>query len=219
MGMGAEHGEDEAVMVMFPGKTPGGDGVEMMMMRQAGRSVQELAGAVGDMVADVATAVRSGGRVDKRTQEAMQVHAPRLKQAAQRVGADAVQWMHQGGLWRSALVMAVGLISVTTLTGLTAFLMAVLVATVNAVIIGFLMCLSAVGAFLAMFCTSLTFIYIGAVTAAALAIGSAVFMASCAVLFFTGWILFAWAVWEVMKKSLNLVRGTPDFSKKKVFVP
>jgi hypothetical protein len=39
-------------------------------------------------------------------------------------------------------------------------------------------------------------------------------------MFLTGWILFAWAIWEVMKKSLNLVRGTvPDFSKKKeVFV-
>jgi hypothetical protein len=80
----------------------------------------------------------------------------------------------------------VGLISITTLTGLTAFLMAVLLATVNAVAIGFLMCLSAVGAFLAMFCTSLTFIYIGAVAATAFAIGSAVLMASCAVLFFTG---------------------------------
>ena len=70
--------------------------------------------------------------------------------------------------------------------GLTAFLMAVIVATVNAVIIGCLMCLSAVGAFLAMFCTSLTFIYIGALAATSFAIGSAVFMASCVVLFFSG---------------------------------
>ena len=43
-----------------------------------------------------------------------------------------------------------------------------------------------------------------------------------------GWIIFAWAIWEVMKTSLNLVRGTipgtlpasfPGFSKKQeVFV-
>lgn len=217
MGMGLENGEEDAVLVMVSSKP--GDGVEIM--KQTGRSVQELATVVGDLVVDLASAIRSGGRQSflERTQGAMQLHAPRLKQATHRIGADAVQWMHQGGLWRSALVMAVGLISVTTLTGLTAFLMAVLLATVNAVIIGFLMSLSAVGAFLAMFCTSLTFIYIGAVTAIAFAIGTAVLMASCAVLFFTGWILFAWAVWEVMKKSLNLISGTlPGSSKKELFV-
>lgn len=64
--------------------------------------------------------------------------------------------------------------------------MAVLVVTVNAVIIGILMCLSAVGAFLAMFCTSLTFIYVGVLATTAFIIGSAVLMASTAVLFFTG---------------------------------
>jgi len=209
MGMG---GEEEAVLVTM-GKE--GDG-NHDMMKKTGRSAQELATVVGDFVTDVVTAVRSGKAesVVERTRGVMEAHAPRLKVVTHRVGADVGQWMHQGGLWRSLLVMSVGLISVTTLSGLSVFLMAVLVATMNAVIIGFLMCLSAVGAFLAMFCTSLTFIYIGALTTTAFIIGSAVLMASSAVLFFTGWILFAWATWEVMRKSLNFVRDTLGVSKK-----
>jgi hypothetical protein len=80
----------------------------------------------------------------------------------------------------------VGGVSVTTFLGLTGFLLAGLVATANAAVISFLMCLSAVGAFLAMFCTSLAVIYVGGLAATAVAIGSAVVVASSAILFVTG---------------------------------
>lgn len=204
MGMAGEE-EEEAVLVTVAKRKD-----EKTMWRNA----QELVGMVGDLATEVYCVARSGNGGLDRTRGVMEAYAPSLKQATHRVGVDIVQWMHQGGLWRSLLVMSVGLISVTALTGLAAFMMAVVVATVSAIIITLLMCLSAVGAFLAMFCTSLTFIYIGALATTAFIIGSAVLMASSAVLFFTGWILFAWATWEVMKKSLNLVRDTLGVSKK-----
>jgi hypothetical protein len=108
MGMGVENGEDDAVLVMVATKP--GDGVEMM--KKTGRSVQELATVVGDLMVDMASAIRSGGRQSflEQTQGAMQVHAQRLKQVTRRIGADAVQWMHQGGLWRSVLVMSVSIL-------------------------------------------------------------------------------------------------------------
>ena len=108
MGMERENGEEEAVLVMVPGKTVGG----VEMVKQAAQSTQELASAVGDLVVDVANAVRGGGDqpVLERTQEALQVHAPRLKRVTHRIGADAVQWMHQGGFWRSVLVMSVSVL-------------------------------------------------------------------------------------------------------------
>lgn len=108
MGMGGESGEEEAVLVMVAGKP--GDGVDMM--KRTAKSTQELATVVGDLVVDVSNAIRSGGRESflERTQEAMQAHVPRLKQVTRRIGADAVQWMHQGGLWRSLLVMSVNVL-------------------------------------------------------------------------------------------------------------
>lgn len=78
------------------------------------------------------------------------------------------------------------MISATALTGFTAFMLVVLIATINAVFVGLLMSLSAVGAFMAMFFTSLTVIYVGALTATAFALGTVAFMAICAILFVTG---------------------------------
>lgn len=201
-----ENGEERGALVLVERNLDEGVGT----MKSTVRNAEKLAMVLGDMVVDIAGAIGCRGKqpLTERLEGAVTSHAPRLQQAVHRVGADVLQWMHQGGFWRTLLVVSVGLISVTALTGLTALLMVVLVATVNAVIIGFLMSLSAVGAFLAMFCTSLTVIYIGALAATAFAIGSAVVVTSCTVLFFTGWILFAWAICEVMKKSLNFARNT-----------
>ncbi|KAG0595050.1 hypothetical protein M758_UG134700 [Ceratodon purpureus] len=183
-------------------------GVDAMTMMMVG-SGREVATVVGDLVGDVVQAIRTAEKQSfmEAAQGAVEPHVVRLQQVTGKVGADVVQWMQEGGLWRSLLVASVGGVTITTLVGLMGFLMAGLVATVNAVIIAFLMCASAVGAFLAMSCTALAVLYIGVLAATAFAIGTAVVVASSAVLFFTGWILFAWGVWEVTKMSLNFVRG------------
>jgi hypothetical protein len=202
--------ENEKVPLVKGG---GGGGREMAMrshMKQTGRSVEELLVAVKETVVDVADAFRSGGKqsLAQRTQDVIHAQTPRLRNALRHVVADVLLWMQQGGLWRTLLVSAVGMISATALTGFTAFMLVVLIATTNAVFVGLLMSLSAVGAFIAMFFTSLTVIYIGALTATAFALGTVAFMAICAILFVTGWIAFAWVSWEIVKKGLHIAKTT-----------
>jgi methionine salvage enolase-phosphatase E1 len=70
---------------------------------------QELATVVGDLVVDVANAIRTAEKQSllEAAQGAMLPHALRLKQMTGKIGADAVQWIKQGGLWRGILFTAV----------------------------------------------------------------------------------------------------------------
>ncbi len=85
-------------------------------------------------------------------------------------------------LWQ----LQVGLVVLIALTGFIIFSLFLLIATANAVVVGLLMSASAVGAFTACFFTALTLIYVGVLTAAAFAIGTATVVCAGAVLFVTG---------------------------------
>ncbi len=85
-------------------------------------------------------------------------------------------------LWQ----LQVGLVLLIALTGFIVFSLFLLIATANAVVVGLLMSASAVGAFTACFFTALTLIYVGVLTAAAFAIGTATVVCAGAVLFVTG---------------------------------
>ncbi|KAH9554343.1 hypothetical protein CY35_08G058900 [Sphagnum magellanicum] len=102
--------------------------------------------------------------------------------------------------------LLLGLVLLIALTGFVLFTLFLLLATANAIVSELLMFASAVGTFTALF-TSLT-IYVGVLTVAALAIWTTAVMCTFVVLFVTGWIAFAWVVWQVVKNSMDVVKNS-----------
>lgn len=113
--------------------------------------------------------------------------------------------MHKGGPWRAFLVSTVGIVLLLALVGLGTFLLFFLAATVNAVAIGFLASVASVGAFTALFFTSLTTIYIGVLVMAVLSMSTITFFCICAALIAAGWIAFIWVLWQGLKKGIDIL--------------
>ncbi|XVE72000.1 hypothetical protein DITRI_Ditri11bG0003200 [Diplodiscus trichospermus] len=133
-------------------------------------------------------------------------NGPRLGEASRNTKRTVLLWTSRGSPLRALLVISVGTIALLTLTGLLIFMLFLLTATVNAIIISLLISLAAAGGFLALFFVCVTTIYIGALLVAAFVISTATISAFVAVLVATGWIGFFWAVWLGTKKSMSLAK-------------
>ncbi|XP_008806622.1 uncharacterized protein LOC103719253 [Phoenix dactylifera] len=132
--------------------------------------------------------------------------APRLREASRNSAHDLLLWTRQGSPLRALLVISVGTITLVALTGLLVFMLFFLAATLNAIIIAFLMSLAAAGGFLALFFACLTAIYIGALSVAVFIISTTTISTIIAVMIATGWVGFFWVVWLSAKKSMNLAK-------------
>eukprot|EP00249_Psilotum_nudum_P016087 c25650_g1_i1 orf=323-943(+) len=143
----------------------------------------------------------------QRTKRVFHEKAPQLKAACRHTLSDIVRWTKEGGQWRAFLVTTVAIVLLLVLTGFVVFMLFFAVATANAVAIGFLGSLALVGAFVALFFTSLTTIYIGALVGAVFSISTITFFSICAALTIAGWIGFLWVLWQGFRKVVGLIEG------------
>ncbi|XP_052197500.1 uncharacterized protein LOC127804643 isoform X2 [Diospyros lotus] len=144
--------------------------------------------------------------VVRRIKSSLSETVPLLREASRNSGRDLLLWTRRGSPLRALLVVCVGTIALLLLTGLAVFMLFFLAATVNAVVISLLMCLAAVGGFLAIFFACVTAIYIGALSVAVVVVSTATVSAIIAVLIATGWVGFFWTVWLVTKKSVDVAK-------------
>ncbi|KAK7305659.1 hypothetical protein VNO77_43567 [Canavalia gladiata] len=96
-----------------------------------------------------------------------------------------------------------GTIIFVTLTGLLVFLLFLLAATINAIVISLLISLATAGGFLALFFAFVAAIYIAAFIVVIFAISVSRILAMVAILITTGWIGFIYTVWLVTRKSFG----------------
>ncbi|WJX58647.1 hypothetical protein P8452_44080 [Trifolium repens] len=115
-------------------------------------------------------------------------------------------WSRQGSSLRPLLLISVGTVALVALTGLLTFMLVLLVATINAVIVSLLISLAVAGGFLALFFAFATAIYIGALSVAIFAISTVMFWTTMAILITTGWVAFFYVVWLVTTKSLGFAK-------------
>lgn len=134
--------------------------------------------------------------------------APRVTRSVRLLSEDVIHWMNRGGAWRAFLILSAGTITSVGLGGLFIFLLFLITATVNTVIVALLGSVAAVGAIAALFFTALTGIYIGVVAIAACVISTIVFFTVVAVLTVAGWISFWWVVWLGLKKFGQIAQGS-----------
>lgn len=143
-----------------------------------------------------------------RTKESLREKSPQLKDALRHTSSEIVRWMHKGGPWRAFLVSTVGTVLLLALAGFFTFMLFFLAATVSAIAIGFLASVASVGAFTALFFTSLIAIYIGALVVAVLTISTITFFCICAALTAAGWIAFLWVLWQGLKKGVDICKAS-----------
>ncbi|CAL9202367.1 unnamed protein product [Musa hybrid cultivar] len=132
--------------------------------------------------------------------------SPCLREASRNSARDLLLWTRRGGSPRALFVIAVGTITLLALTGLMICMFFLFAATLNAIIISFLVSSAAAGGFLVVFLTCLTAVYIGALLFATFVISTTTISAIVVVLIATGWIGFIWIVWLAVKKSVDLTR-------------
>ncbi|KAL1833530.1 hypothetical protein ACET3Z_003181 [Daucus carota] len=129
---------------------------------------------------------------------------PLLPEASRNTVRHVLLWTQRGSALRSLLVVSVGTVTFLALAGCLVFMLFFLVATMNAIVISFLMSLAAVGLFLAFFFACVTTIYVGALFIAAFVISTATISTIVAVLFVTGWAGFLYSMWLLIKKGVDL---------------
>ncbi|KAK8532258.1 hypothetical protein V6N13_131596 [Hibiscus sabdariffa] len=142
----------------------------------------------------------------QRIKTSVSENVPRLGEASRNTSRSVLQWTRRGSPLRALLVISVGTVTFLTLTGLLVFMLFFLAATVNALIISFLIALAAAGGFLAIFFACVTVIYVGALSVAAFVISIATISAIIAAVVVTGWVGFFWALWLGTKKSMDLAK-------------
>ncbi|CAN6570064.1 unnamed protein product [Malus baccata var. baccata] len=141
-----------------------------------------------------------------RIKTSLAKNVPLLREASRNSGRNVLLWTRRGSPLRALLVISVGTITLVALTGLLVFMLFLMAATFNAVVISLLLSLAAAGGFLAIFFACVTVIYIGALSVAVFVISATTITAMGAVLFATGWIGFFWIVFLASKKSLGLAK-------------
>ncbi|KAJ0987284.1 hypothetical protein J5N97_005640 [Dioscorea zingiberensis] len=157
-------------------------------------------------VASTDSAASPPPRLFRRIRASFLETAPKLPEASKNSAHDLLLWTRRGSALRSLLVISVGTTILVALTGLLVFMLFLLAATLNAIIISFLMSLAAAGGFLALFFACLTAVYIGSLSVAIFAISTTTIITIFAVVIATGWVGFIWAVWLAANKSLNLTK-------------
>ncbi|GKD93608.1 hypothetical protein Tco_1373445 [Tanacetum coccineum] len=121
---------------------------------------------------------------------------------------DILIWTRQGASpLRSLLVLSAGIVILLALTGMLAFMLFVIVATVNAIVISSLISLAAVGGGLAIFFFCLTVIYIAMLFVATFVTFTVTVSAIIAALFAAGWIGFIWMVWLAVSKCAHIAKS------------
>lgn len=142
-----------------------------------------------------------------RTRESLWEKSAQIHKALRQASVELVVWMQKGSPWRAFLVSTVAIVLLLGLAGLGTFILFFLAVTLNAVAVGFLASIASVGAFTALFFSSLTAIYIGALVVAVFFISTVTFLCICAALTAAGWIAFLWVVWQGLKKGTDLLKG------------
>lgn len=142
-----------------------------------------------------------------RTRESLWEKSAQIHKALRQASFELVVWMQKGGPWRTFLVSTVAIVLLLGFAGLGTFMLFFLAVTLNAVAVGFLASIASVGAFTALFFSSLTAIYIGALVMAVFVISTITFFCICAALTAAGWIAFLWVVWQGLKKGTDLLKG------------
>ncbi|KAF7831140.1 voltage-dependent L-type calcium channel subunit [Senna tora] len=150
----------------------------------------------------------NSGPLLHRIRTSVSQYAPLIPEASRNTGQDVILWTRRGSPLRALLVISVGTITLVSLTGLFVFMLFLLAATVNAIVISLLVSLAVAGGFLAFFFASVTAIYIGALSIAIFAICTVTFWATVAILITTGWIGFFCAVWLATKKSYGIAKDS-----------
>ncbi|XP_028800528.1 uncharacterized protein LOC114755818 [Neltuma alba] len=141
-----------------------------------------------------------------RIKTSVSQYASRIPEASRNTSQDVLLWTRQGSPLRALLVVSVGTITLVSLTGLFVFLLLVLAATFNAIVISLFVSLAVAGGFLALFFASVTAIYIGALSIAIFAICTASFWAIVAILVTTGWVGFFCTLWLATRKGFELAK-------------
>ncbi|KAK7300653.1 hypothetical protein RJT34_11501 [Clitoria ternatea] len=131
---------------------------------------------------------------------------PLFPEASRNSARHLLLWSRQGSPLRPLLLISVGTIALVALTGLLAFMLFFVAATINAIFISLLISLAVAGGFLALFFTFVTAIYIGALSIAIIAISTVTFWGVVAIMITTGWIGFFYTVWLVTRKSLGFAK-------------
>ncbi|KAL8550108.1 hypothetical protein ACS0TY_008800 [Phlomoides rotata] len=142
----------------------------------------------------------------QRIKSSLSDNIPLLREASTNTGRRVLIWVRRGTPFRALLVASVGTIALLLLTGLIVFMLFFVAATVNAIVISLLVCLAAVGGFLALFFLCVAAIYIGALFIAVFVISTATISAIFAVLIAAGWIGIFWAFWVAAKKSISVAK-------------
>ncbi|QCD98443.1 uncharacterized protein LOC114173263 [Vigna unguiculata] len=150
------------------------------------------------------------GSVIRRIKVSVADNAPLLPEASRNSARDVLLWSRGGTPLRALFVITVGAVGFVALTGLLVFMLFLLAATINAIVISLLISLAAAGGFLALFFAFVTAIYIGALSIAIFAISVTTFWACVAILIITGWTGFIYSVWVVTRKSFGFAKHSLD---------
>ncbi|KAL5102118.1 hypothetical protein RYX36_006445 [Vicia faba] len=132
--------------------------------------------------------------------------SPFIPEASRNYTRRVLLWSRQGSPLRPLLLISVGTITLVALTGLLTFMLLLLVATINAIIVSLLISLAVAGGFLALFFALVTATYIGALSVAIVAISTLTFWTTVAIVITTGWVGFFYTVWLVTRKSLGFAK-------------
>lgn len=154
----------------------------------------------------------AGTSIFHRTKTSLRRDFPRFLDSSRSSVLRTLRWARNGSPLHALLVLAVGAITLLTLTGLLVFMLFFLTATLNAVVISLLVSLAAAGGFLAIFFTCLAAIYLGALSVALFVISTATILAIGAVLITSGWIAFLLIIWLGIKKSADLAKRSISFT-------
>ncbi|CAL0315699.1 unnamed protein product [Lupinus luteus] len=141
-----------------------------------------------------------------RIKTSLSHNVPLIPEASRNTLHHLLRWSRAGTRFRPLLLISVGTSSLVGLTGLVVFLLFLVAATINAMVVSLLICLVAAGGFLALFFAFVSAICIGALSVATFSISTVVFWTTVAILITTGWIAFFYTVWLVTKKSLGFVK-------------
>ncbi|XP_068474001.1 uncharacterized protein [Phaseolus vulgaris] len=181
---------------------------EEVKLKQKKRTVNDSLPEVLNRIASAILFPEPGddGSVIHRIKVSVTENAPLLPEASRNSARDVLLWSRGGTPLRALFVISAGTVAFVALTGLLVFMLFLLSATINAIVISLLISLAAAGGFLALFFAFVTAIYIGALSIAIFAISLTTFWAFVAILIITGWTGFIYSVWVVIRKSFGFAQ-------------
>jgi len=107
----------------------------------------------------------------RRIRLQLQQNGPRLQSAVTRSVGDCRDWVVAGGTARILLALTLLSVAGAAAAGITLFGAIFAVATANAMLVAFVLCLAAACSFLAMFLAALSAVYVGVLVSSAIIIG------------------------------------------------